>query len=367
MSDDAREREQLLGEVLAAPDDDAPRLVYADWLQQHGDPRGAFITLQCKEVTLPEGSPARVELHRDAEQLEQQNVHHWLPERPHQWEFRRGFLEHVVATTEFLRRHGPPIWQHEPVRSVRLHLGQSVDSAAISTLPLPSSMRAFAMSFFALDPAEVPRLFAASFVSRLHELTLQNASLAGDGARAIARQPKLSRLRALNLGGNYFGSEGAASLSRSALLTTLTRLDLDSNGIDADGAMTLFGSSNLPALEHLGLDLNPIGPEGSMAVTRSRAAKSLRSLGLSGCGIGDESVPSIAMLTSLERLDLADNALSDASVGPLLELARRRPKLRLRLGAVLPRAAGVATFGNWFSPTLQRRLVEAYGGRLVFG
>ena len=39
--------EELLAAVFAAPDDDAPRRVYADWLLERGDPRGEFIQLQC--------------------------------------------------------------------------------------------------------------------------------------------------------------------------------------------------------------------------------------------------------------------------------------------------------------------------------
>jgi uncharacterized protein (TIGR02996 family) len=37
---------ELLAAVYAAPDDDAARLVYADWLTAQGDPHGEFITLQ---------------------------------------------------------------------------------------------------------------------------------------------------------------------------------------------------------------------------------------------------------------------------------------------------------------------------------
>ncbi len=33
--------------IARAPDDQAGYLVYADWLQQHGDPRGELIALQC--------------------------------------------------------------------------------------------------------------------------------------------------------------------------------------------------------------------------------------------------------------------------------------------------------------------------------
>jgi len=39
----------LLDAIRAAPDDDAPRLVYADWLDEHGQPeRAEFIRVQCE-------------------------------------------------------------------------------------------------------------------------------------------------------------------------------------------------------------------------------------------------------------------------------------------------------------------------------
>lgn len=38
---------ELLAAIWRAPDDDGPRLVYADYLQEAGDPRGEFIALQC--------------------------------------------------------------------------------------------------------------------------------------------------------------------------------------------------------------------------------------------------------------------------------------------------------------------------------
>jgi uncharacterized protein (TIGR02996 family) len=44
--------------VLAAPDDDGPRLVYADWLEERGDPYGELIRTQCKLAGLP-GRPGR--------------------------------------------------------------------------------------------------------------------------------------------------------------------------------------------------------------------------------------------------------------------------------------------------------------------
>ena len=43
------DRDALLASVLASPDDDAPRLVYADWLEEHGEPeRAEFVRRQCR-------------------------------------------------------------------------------------------------------------------------------------------------------------------------------------------------------------------------------------------------------------------------------------------------------------------------------
>jgi uncharacterized protein (TIGR02996 family) len=39
-------------EILAQPLDDAPRLVFADWLEERGDPRGEFIRVQCQLAKL---------------------------------------------------------------------------------------------------------------------------------------------------------------------------------------------------------------------------------------------------------------------------------------------------------------------------
>jgi uncharacterized protein (TIGR02996 family) len=40
---------ELLAAIYANPEDDAPRLVYADWLISKGDPRVEFIALQCSD------------------------------------------------------------------------------------------------------------------------------------------------------------------------------------------------------------------------------------------------------------------------------------------------------------------------------
>jgi uncharacterized protein (TIGR02996 family) len=60
----------LLAAIKESPADDAPRLVYADWLEEHGEPRGEFLRLQCAPARLERGDPARAPLAERERQLQ---------------------------------------------------------------------------------------------------------------------------------------------------------------------------------------------------------------------------------------------------------------------------------------------------------
>ena len=93
----------LLAAILAHPDEDTPRLMYADWLDEHGQPeRAEFIRIQC-DATADEAAADR------AAELEGRNRAKWLAGLPAfgeaQWEFRRGFPEFLRVSGEvFLER-----------------------------------------------------------------------------------------------------------------------------------------------------------------------------------------------------------------------------------------------------------------------
>ena len=74
----------LLAAVYAAPEDDAPRFVYADYLQERGDPRGQFIALQL----------AGKDVERQAALIAEHGPS-WigdLPIAPHSVRWERGFI-----------------------------------------------------------------------------------------------------------------------------------------------------------------------------------------------------------------------------------------------------------------------------------
>ncbi|MBY0460273.1 MAG: TIGR02996 domain-containing protein, partial [Gemmataceae bacterium] len=63
------EAEAFLQRIRAKPDDDAPRLIFADFLDEEGDPRGRFIRVQLALAHLPEHDRARNALVAEERQL----------------------------------------------------------------------------------------------------------------------------------------------------------------------------------------------------------------------------------------------------------------------------------------------------------
>jgi len=92
--------EDLLAAVWASPKDDAPRLVYADFLQERGDPRGELIALQCQ----PKLDTVKRKRMRE---LQRQHAGKWLgPLEPAVLEnktiqFERGFLSLCTVHTSW--------------------------------------------------------------------------------------------------------------------------------------------------------------------------------------------------------------------------------------------------------------------------
>src|SRR5262245_14518672 len=95
--------------ISARPEDDTPRLVFADWLMEHGDAaRGELIRVQCELARLPLDAPERPALEDRERDLLAANTRRWLePIKPHvfDWSFDRGLLG-VTTDAETFIGHG---------------------------------------------------------------------------------------------------------------------------------------------------------------------------------------------------------------------------------------------------------------------
>ena len=119
------DRQALLAAVCANPDDDTPRLVFADWLEENGEPeRAEFIRLQVEQADVSRTSARRVELAgKRMRELWDQYGAKWRLELPGIdgvfWHdaFFRGFVERaVVATDGLLVQHRSTIFNNAPLR-----------------------------------------------------------------------------------------------------------------------------------------------------------------------------------------------------------------------------------------------------------
>lgn len=128
----------LLAHVLAAPDDDAPRLVLADWLREHGEDEYAdFIARQVRTCSIKVGwgdfelmaVPAyTAALGQKPAYLVESNEYpfpQWVKKLPPvEWPgtriYRRGFVFSVTLTAHDWLDHGDAILAEHPVTEVRL-------------------------------------------------------------------------------------------------------------------------------------------------------------------------------------------------------------------------------------------------------
>ena len=123
--------------IAAAPDDDAPRLVYADVLEERGDPAGVaraeFIRVQCEKARLVPDTPRSRELwFREAALFDWARA--WRAELPavrglQYGGFRRGFIDDVyVHDAEAFFRSAGLVFDRLPLRrlEIRDHLADAL-------------------------------------------------------------------------------------------------------------------------------------------------------------------------------------------------------------------------------------------------
>ena len=215
------EREALLSAVLANPDDDLPRLVFADWMDENGDPeRARFIRSQIALATLPEWDPQAVVLRRTrADWDSSEAMFRELPlltsDRGVYWAeaelFRRGFAQFVkVPFLGALQTVPPQLWHAAPIQRLGLYaatLDQWKDFVASPWLP-----RLREIDFDGLGtPIEAMReLCAAPGVSGVRALRFRSATGAAmpEVLDRLWRSPVGDQLEVLQLAQAFGSDEG---------------------------------------------------------------------------------------------------------------------------------------------------------------
>ena len=332
------ETEQLfINEIAKNLDDDFPRLVYADWLQDHGDPRAEFIRVQCELAErMKQDVRQRYLLEQHAALLSRKD-----PELASLWErndsllrkyqgiwtrdlsttklkgytFRRGFIDEVrITLTQFVRqarklKKGAPLLSS--LRITRVHeSGLSV----LSQCELLSQIRTLSLRNVNQSVTEITKFLNAPNLKQLASVDLSNTGLSWD----LDWNWDFSNLKRLYLSGTSALSEGfqirGRIFSESVLpLPQLEVLDLSYAGVTSALLEDMTLDSDLSRLEALNLSGYRLGMEGLSQLFESPTLTSLKLLVFNDSEIADSVLPLLLeseCCAQLECLSLKGNEFS---------------------------------------------------------
>jgi uncharacterized protein (TIGR02996 family) len=263
------DREAILAAICGSPDDDHPRLVYADWLEENGvsdadRARSEFIRLQCAVDRLEEWSPERFDLEYRATVLIRSYGDLWRKEAPswaHRAEiehaigstFRKGFLHQISCNPDDLLLDRGKLFEAAPIREAELGF---VRDGGIGLAGYPDLTRFHQLHLrLANTPLDFRSLGCSPYLSNLSDLkvtivdpeefsrnTRAVPALMDEDARQLARSPSLAGLEGLSLPYHQIGPDGVQALVESPNLMRFKRLDLSGNPIGRLGMERLARS-----------------------------------------------------------------------------------------------------------------------------
>jgi uncharacterized protein (TIGR02996 family) len=260
--------------VRAELDDDLPRLIYADYLEERGDPRGTFIRAQVELAHTPADDPRHRELLDQSAALLERHEDEWLGELSGElieWGFRRGFLEVSLSINRFLE--GEHAWLDGPtVSGVSVYADKALPPGLLTRFiasPRTAHVHSLNLGYEWIKDAGCALIAGGQYFTSLLTLLLGNNGISDDGAIALATSPNLASLRCLWLRSNLIGDAGIAAFADSASFAGLRQLDLTNNEITSAGALALAQSSRFTELQSLKI-------AGNRFARQSRGAKALK-------------------------------------------------------------------------------------------
>lgn len=318
----------LLDAIVASPDDDEPRLVYADYLETRGDPRGEFIQLQCRAARLGAEDPAHGELAVRADELTREHGKAWLADLialglPARYTFHRGFVEamrgrfpaatlrptELVAAAPLLTAleltvegqkdrvalakadgvaalaRARALWVHGKHRAdTRDFRGPIADLTGLAAVPF-TQLRELHLSWLRTKSPQLAALLAAPGMARVEYLKLHLGMPTAEVCE-VAASLHLPNLVSLDLAFNAINTEGLTELLARPALATVGALVLDGGGLGG-AALERLVAAELPALRSLSLAFNPIGEQARM-LARWKGAPRLETIDLRRAGVSED-------------------------------------------------------------------------------
>jgi uncharacterized protein (TIGR02996 family) len=218
----------LLRAIAAHPDEDTPRLAYADWLDEHsppapkgrgkkgrepteaGNPRAAFIRGQVELARSKEDSMQRRELAFRCRQLLDEHEKDWIvPDElaVYDYGWSRGFVESFTTTPSDLDLQDAELFDTHPFRRVWLWKLKGKIAAA-ELIPAENRITALDLTGNGLNLAQLKKLAKMSHFEDLRELGLMFNDLRDTAVKVLCGEPFFRRLELIRLGANPITDRG---------------------------------------------------------------------------------------------------------------------------------------------------------------
>jgi uncharacterized protein (TIGR02996 family) len=344
----------FLQSILANSDDDTPRLVYADWLDDNGRPeRAEFIRVQIELARLAEDDPRREGLEERERALLNARQEDWLGAAGRLLstpEFRRGFVERGQLGARQFLTHAEELFRLAPIRHLKLlRLPQMKEGPKeLAACPHLASLRGLDLDYSLLGDRKLEQILSSRHLHGLTTLSLRGTETGTRVLRLLA-SGAFRNLRALTLFGNALGS-CLGTLTEEDAAFELEELNLGDCGLDSDNVRRLAAWPGLASLTSLCLRNNGLRVISGEHLAASPHLTRLTHLDLCGTGIGVRGIRALAAapgLAGLRRLEMSGDAIGVNGLRAVLDSPNLQGLTSLNLGNNNLSDAGLALLGGW--------------------
>ncbi len=322
--------------IRQSPRDDVPRLVYADWLDEQGDPRGEFIRIQCERARLPWYDPrCRPLLRRERELLAEHRVA-WSKDPPilgAKVRFERGFPYHISLNADRFLEHAAAIFELAPIQSAYLNvtdsdwdrLAECVELKRIRSLSLQCGI-SFSPKVFSsqldglckldlreanVDDKTLSMAFESPVFGKLMSLWFPNRSFDPGLLGRLAQSPMGQKLTEIHMPFLRQSDRAVPHLLQLLSQGNIEGLGLPNVSAFNDGRIwELLASENLGSLKVLKMDHGYFSEAELFGVLSAAGLEGLEELHLKNCRLTEDGadLPTSlnSGLTNLKALNLAN-------------------------------------------------------------
>jgi uncharacterized protein (TIGR02996 family) len=340
------DREAFFAAIRERPNDDAPRLVYADWLDEQGDSAHAeLIRVQCEIDRLAADTPQLAELKTREQELLAQKFGDCFEPKLNKAEcpdiqIKRGFISELCCSYRYYLAN-EELWVRS-APNLRMSFTGSVASQGgksnpkLAKISERTSLRNWVfLSWFGFDGEHIGegfrKLVGSPYLTNLLQLQIQGFELGAVGIRALASSAVAQRLQIMRLSfGVLTEEEMRAGVGDEALRIMLAKRQLPNLqklglfGIITDrGAEELFNSPSIAGIDELYLGGEQLGPSVISGLTRS------------------------PYLTHLKCLRLRDVQLTKDETRLLADWLAKVPLIELNLANAEMDAEAIRSLCNW--------------------